>query len=151
MSVRAILIRKGSLMEVLGYLAILAILMSALGLWVATQKSRNPAEGFFLGLFFGPLGVLVEALLPSKPNGRDDKPTTVRDRSLDERGQVAFIENRYRDVLEETDPEWERLPYRRKRAIVKSIDRQLMKELRLTATQFADLSAEAKRNVLIRH
>jgi hypothetical protein len=135
-------------MEVLGYLAILAILMGALGSWIAIQKSRNPAEGFVLGLFFGPLGVLVEALLPTRPKGRDEKPATVQERSLDERGQIAYIENRYRDVLEETDPEWERLPYRRKRAIVQSIDKQVMQELRFTATQFADLSAAARRNLL---
>lgn len=38
--------------------------MAALGAWVADQKFRSMAEGFVLGLLFGPLGVIVEALLP---------------------------------------------------------------------------------------
>lgn len=40
-------------------------LMGWLGGWVARQKRRPPHEGAWLGLLFGPLGVIVEALLPS--------------------------------------------------------------------------------------
>ena len=36
-----------------------------LGDWVAEQKHRRKPEGFFLGLFLGPYGVLLEALLPT--------------------------------------------------------------------------------------
>ena len=138
-------------MEIVACAAILLIVMSAFGLWIAIQKRRSPAEGCILGLLFGPLGVLVEALLPSQPGHSGNDATGARARSLDDRGRIAYIENRYRDVLEENDPDWMRLPYRRKRGIVKSVDKQLMRELRFTATQFADYSAQAKRNVLASH
>jgi hypothetical protein len=36
-----------------------------LGAYVADQKGRGKTEGFWLGLLFGPLGVLVVALLPA--------------------------------------------------------------------------------------
>ena len=38
-------------MQIVGYAAVLAAVMSPLGLWVAIQKRRNPAEGFVLGGF----------------------------------------------------------------------------------------------------
>jgi len=41
------------------------IAMPFLGLFVAIQKHRSGGEGLLLGLFFGPFGVLIEALLPS--------------------------------------------------------------------------------------
>ncbi len=56
-------------MEVLGYVAVVAVSMSLFGLWIASQKGRAPTEGLVLGLFFGPLGVLVEALLPARETG----------------------------------------------------------------------------------
>lgn len=39
--------------------------LSVLGAWVAAEKERAPGEGAVLGLLFGPLGVLIEALLPN--------------------------------------------------------------------------------------
>ncbi len=42
--------------------------------WVASQKERSLLEGFILGALFGPLGVLVEALLPSQRIERPRKP-----------------------------------------------------------------------------
>jgi len=50
---------------------------AGLGYYIAGQKGRSEAEGLILGFLFGPVGVLVEALLPpisSKPRssrGRD--------------------------------------------------------------------------------
>ncbi len=38
---------------------------SALGAVIAYKKRRKPVEGLFLGLLTGPIGVLVEACLPS--------------------------------------------------------------------------------------
>jgi hypothetical protein len=35
------------------------------GYYVAGQKRRSTAEGFWMGVLFGPLGVLIEALLPT--------------------------------------------------------------------------------------
>jgi hypothetical protein len=56
------------IMELLGPIVITAlvveIVMGSFGAWVAIQKRREPSEGFVLGLLFGPLGVLVEAMLP---------------------------------------------------------------------------------------
>ena len=37
------------------------------GFWVAGQCGRNPLEGYILGALFGPIGVIVEALLPKFP------------------------------------------------------------------------------------
>ncbi len=40
------------------------LVMGIFGAWIASQKNRSIREGFWLGLLFGPLGVVVEALLP---------------------------------------------------------------------------------------
>lgn len=37
------------------------------GAWVASQKGRRKWEGALLAFFFGPVGLIVEALLPSGP------------------------------------------------------------------------------------
>jgi hypothetical protein len=34
------------------------------GMWIADQKDRSLAAGFFVGFFLGPVGVLIEAALP---------------------------------------------------------------------------------------
>jgi hypothetical protein len=39
--------------------------MAGLGAYIAAQKRRPIEEGVILGLLFGPLGVLVEGLLPT--------------------------------------------------------------------------------------
>lgn len=44
-----------------------AAAFSALASWVAIQCGRSVVEGFVLGLLFGPLGVIVESLLPKFP------------------------------------------------------------------------------------
>ncbi len=41
------------------------IVTGFLGAFVAIQKHRTLAEGFAMGLIFGPFGVLIEALLPT--------------------------------------------------------------------------------------
>ncbi len=38
-----------------------------LGAWISSQKGRSGGEGFALGCLFGPIGVLVAALLPVLP------------------------------------------------------------------------------------
>lgn len=42
-------------------------LLAILAMYVAVQRRRPVFEGFVLGLVFGPLGVLVAALLPMPP------------------------------------------------------------------------------------
>ena len=48
----------------------IALLFGSLGEWVAGRKNRDGFEGFFLGLFFGPVGTLVEVTLPDGPAAR---------------------------------------------------------------------------------
>ena len=53
-------------MEWLILVIVLAAVFGALGAFVAVQKRRDVAEGLIMGFSFGPLGVLVEALLPQR-------------------------------------------------------------------------------------
>ena len=47
-------------------LLISALVFGFLGRYIAKQKNRNGAEGFWLGLLFSALGVIIVALLPTK-------------------------------------------------------------------------------------
>src|SRR4051812_44233882 len=53
---------------------VLAIIFGGLGAWIAGQKGRAGGEGFALGLIFGPLGVLITALLPTVAPGARRQP-----------------------------------------------------------------------------
>jgi hypothetical protein len=44
---------------------VVAVVFGGLGSWIAGQKNRPKSEGLILGFAFGPLGALIEALLPS--------------------------------------------------------------------------------------
>jgi hypothetical protein len=156
-------------MEWLILIGVLAVAFGGLGGWVATQKQRSALEGLVLGLLFGPLGVLVEALLPQRVEqpvnprtgsggGRTidepgfNLPVNSRTgsggrRTIDELGFIAMIADRFRTVLEEHDPNWERLPYHRKRAVLKPFEMQLMRELGLSHTMFSDYASEARRSL----
>ena len=48
-----------------------AIIFALLGRYIAKQKNRSGAEGFWLGVLFSALGVIIVALLPNK----EEKPT----------------------------------------------------------------------------
>jgi len=52
-------------MEILISIVVVALAFAALGAWIASQKNRDGGEGFILGLLFGPIGVIVEAVLPT--------------------------------------------------------------------------------------
>ena len=41
------------------------LIFAILGMWIANQKHREGGEGFILGLLFGPIGCLIEAILPN--------------------------------------------------------------------------------------
>ena len=49
---------------------IVAIVFGLLGRYIAKQKNRSGAEGFWLGVLFSALGVIIVALLPIK----EEKP-----------------------------------------------------------------------------
>jgi uncharacterized membrane protein YsdA (DUF1294 family) len=51
------------MLYLIGWLVI-AVLFACLGVYVASQCGRSSGEGFLLGLLFGPVGVIVAALLP---------------------------------------------------------------------------------------
>lgn len=48
----------------IGAVVLGSVVFAAFGLWVARQKQRSAYEGLLIGALFGPLGVLVEAMLP---------------------------------------------------------------------------------------
>lgn len=52
-------------MEFLIGWVVFGLISGAIGAWVAEQKNRTSAEGFTLGFFLGPIGWLLEALLPT--------------------------------------------------------------------------------------
>jgi hypothetical protein len=45
---------------------VLLVVSAALGGMVASWKDRSPTEGILLGIYLGPLGLLVERLLPER-------------------------------------------------------------------------------------
>ena len=140
--------------ELLPIIAMIWFVMGALGAFVALQKGRSPIEGLMMGFLFGPFGLLITALLPTTPGG--DKQCQVdpgligqgKTRSLDERGQIAYLENRYRDILEEFAPDWRKATYHRRKTLLRNYDKTLMKELKLTPTRFDEFSIEAMRPIL---
>ena len=48
------------------FFVISAIVFGLLGRYIAKQKNRSVAEGFWLGFLFSALGVIIVALLPTK-------------------------------------------------------------------------------------
>ncbi|AGA27642.1 hypothetical protein [Singulisphaera acidiphila] len=47
------------------FLLALWIMFALFGSWIASAKGRSSLEGFVIGFLFGPLGCLIEALLPT--------------------------------------------------------------------------------------
>ena len=109
---------------------------------VAKEKNRDAVEGILFGAVFGPIGILITALLPTKPSSDQPRQANVgsigqrKPRSLEERGRIFYLEDRYRDVLENIAPDWRKASYHRRKAVLRNYDKQLMKELKLTPTQF---------------
>ena len=73
---------------------ITALLCPIIGLYVAGEKNRSGAEGAALGCLLGPVGVLIEACLPTrtKPTRRQIEADD-RIRELNER-PLVYDENR---------------------------------------------------------
>ncbi len=127
------------------------------GASVAKEKNRDAVEGVLFGAVFGPIGILITALLPTKPSSGQPKQADAgtigqgKPRSLDDRGRICYLENRYRDILEEVAPDWRKASYHRRKVVLRNYDKQLMKELKLTPTQFDEFSIEAMRPILNEH
>ena len=51
---------------IIGIGILLSFIMGFLGRYVAKEKNRSKAEGFWLGFLFSILGVIIVALLPTK-------------------------------------------------------------------------------------
>lgn len=52
-------------MDLLFLLLLSSIIFGGLGAWIAVQKNRPSGEGILLGALFGPLGAIIETLLPA--------------------------------------------------------------------------------------
>jgi hypothetical protein len=74
---------------------VVGTIFGAFGAWIAVQKRREPVEGLVLGALFGPLGCLVEAVLPAKERKGRRSPDRGRDR-------VAW--------MPEYRPDWDKAP-----------------------------------------
>jgi hypothetical protein len=95
-------------MEWLILIGVLVVVFGALGAWVATQKRRGASDGLAMGLVFGPLDVLVEALLPQGAGGSGGSPAVSPSRrNIDDLGVIEAMADRFRTTLDETDPNWE--------------------------------------------
>ena len=58
---------------IIGIGLIVAIIMGILGRYVAKEKNRSGAEGFWIGFLFSILGVIIVALLPTKEKKEEVK------------------------------------------------------------------------------
>lgn len=56
----------GLLLFKLHLLAAFMFLFSAPGIYIANAKGRSLLEGFIFGAFLGPIGWIIEGLLPTK-------------------------------------------------------------------------------------
>ncbi len=140
-------------LTVLLILLVSCVACAVAGASVAKEKGREPLEGVIFGALFGPIGIVVTALLPTKqttPMGQSDIGRD-KARSLDDRGQIAYLENRYRDILDEVAPDWRKTSFHRRKAVLRNYNKRLMKELKLTPTRFDELSIEALRPILNEH
>ncbi len=124
---------------------------------VAKEKNRDAAEGVLFGAVFGPIGILITAMLPTKPSrdqpGQADVGTIGqrKPRSQEDRGRIFYLEDRYPDILEEVAPDWRKASYHRRKVVLRNYDKRLMKERKLSRTQFDELSIEAMRPILNEH
>ena len=59
---------------------VVSLVFGGLGAYIAGEKQRSGVEGFLLGLAFGPLGTLIEVMLPTsdKPEPKRSKVGTAR-------------------------------------------------------------------------
>lgn len=54
------------------------LLSAELGGLIASRRGRPSGDGYLLGLFLGPLGLLIAARLPARATGADRPPKRSR-------------------------------------------------------------------------
>ncbi len=134
------------------------LIFGAFGAWVAAQRGRGGGEGLILGFLFGPLGVLVEALLPqgapqpaAAANGAaTGRPAAAIPTGVDA-GTVAVVVAEFEKALEAEDPNWRRLPYHRKRSLLGDAERRMASVLvgrKMRLTQAEEIIRAARRLLL---
>lgn len=82
-------------MELLIVVVVTAVVGGGVGSWIAAQKRRNEVEGAVLGALFGPIGWIIEAVLPTKERAptrtANHYAPTVRSQYGDSRPSRAVI------------------------------------------------------------
>jgi hypothetical protein len=76
-------------------LVIVSLACSFFGAYVAGEKGREPMEGGIIGFFFGPIGVLIVALLPSQADSGsrvERRPSSNRRRSTRDTDYRAVVD-----------------------------------------------------------
>ena len=72
-----------------------AIVFGLLGRYIAKQKNRSGAEGFWLGVLFSALGVIIVALLPNKEESvvysKDEEVNHLNKSSVPLKDKVIWI------------------------------------------------------------
>jgi hypothetical protein len=48
----------------IAFILVCSMVCGLMGSYVASQRLRGPLEGFMFGLLLGPLGILIEVLMP---------------------------------------------------------------------------------------
>ena len=79
---------------IIGIGFLLAIIMGILGRYVAKEKNRSKAEGFWIGFLFSVLGVIIVALLPTKEKEKPIELTDERRKEMELKAD-ALKENDY--------------------------------------------------------
>lgn len=82
----------------MGYLTILissALITGFIGQYVAKEKNREQGEGFVLGFLLSVLGIIIVALLPTKP--ANTKPVVKKELTEDEKQALAEKKRKFEE------------------------------------------------------
>lgn len=89
------------------------VVFGILGCWIASQKRRDQTEGFILGLLFGPIGVIIEAVLPTlvpspppPPDPAEDLTEEELERIRDQRRRLLAAEQAKKLAADRELEEW---------------------------------------------
>ena len=77
-------------MEIIIVWCVVGFLFGLLGSYVSTEKGRSAGVGMTIGFFFGPLGCLILALLPTKTPIPASTPASSADRRPPSRAWAQY-------------------------------------------------------------